>query len=179
MGTRGFVGLVNNGVEKITYNHFDSYPSGVGTDLLAELVPYRDDLTELRELASELTLVSEDTAPTDEERARYAAFADTSVSTGEDWYSLLRENQGSIVKPLKAGVMTDGGWMVTDAPYSEWGYLVDLDTGTFEVYQGHFDGAAAGRWAGQDKALNLVAVFNLHDLPEDTEFLKLCGEGGE
>jgi hypothetical protein len=31
MGTRGLVGFTVNGQHLLTYNHFDSYPSGLGT----------------------------------------------------------------------------------------------------------------------------------------------------
>lgn len=37
MGTRGFVGFVIDGQEKIGYNHFDSYPDGLGVDVLSWL----------------------------------------------------------------------------------------------------------------------------------------------
>jgi hypothetical protein len=177
MGTRGFLGFVNNGVEKITYNHYDAYPGGIGTDLLAELPELVKDYDKLQKRVSELALVDENTAPTEEDREKYAVFADFSVSTGQDWYSLLRNNQGSFAKPLEAGVMTDGGWMTEDAGYAEWGYLANLDDGTFEVYCGYspFRGKG-GRWNGNKKALGLVAVFNLHDLPTEDEFLKACDQ---
>ena len=34
MGTRGIVGFVSGGQEKLTYNHSDSYPSGLGVAVL-------------------------------------------------------------------------------------------------------------------------------------------------
>lgn len=34
MSTRGAVGIIKNGIEKIAYNHWDSYPSGLGQDIL-------------------------------------------------------------------------------------------------------------------------------------------------
>lgn len=37
MSTRGAVGIIFNGEEKIGYNHFDSYPDGLGTELITFL----------------------------------------------------------------------------------------------------------------------------------------------
>ena len=33
MGTRGFWGVRDNGRTRFTYNHFDSYPTGLGVDV--------------------------------------------------------------------------------------------------------------------------------------------------
>ena len=37
MSTRGAVGIIFNNEEKIGYNHFDSYPSGLGNEILTFL----------------------------------------------------------------------------------------------------------------------------------------------
>ena len=37
MGTRGLYGFRKNGVDKTTYNHFDSYPDGLGADVIESL----------------------------------------------------------------------------------------------------------------------------------------------
>ena len=34
MSTRGFIGFVIDGTEKIAYNHYDSYPSALGLNVL-------------------------------------------------------------------------------------------------------------------------------------------------
>lgn len=34
MGTRGLLGHIIRGKKKATYNHFDSYPSGLGMDIV-------------------------------------------------------------------------------------------------------------------------------------------------
>jgi len=35
MGTRGAYGFRKNGIDKVTYNHFDSYPEQLGESLEA------------------------------------------------------------------------------------------------------------------------------------------------
>lgn len=37
MGTRGVIGFYKNGKEKVGYNHYDSYPTGLGADLVRYL----------------------------------------------------------------------------------------------------------------------------------------------
>ena len=37
MGTRGAIGWSKGGVTKVTYNHFDSYPDGLGLDVVKYL----------------------------------------------------------------------------------------------------------------------------------------------
>ena len=48
MSTRGAVGIRMNGIDKIGYNHFDSYPTGLGDDILTWLKG--NDLTKLKKL---------------------------------------------------------------------------------------------------------------------------------
>ena len=50
MGTRGFTGFVVDGTEKIAYQQFDSYPSGVGVEVLAFLKTYPELLAKARDL---------------------------------------------------------------------------------------------------------------------------------
>jgi hypothetical protein len=148
MGTSGLWGFRLNGVDRITYNHFDSYPSGLGADLLAWA--READFVKVREQVAHLRLVDQMGTPTPEERAEFAAFHQD-VSTGEDWYSLLRSLQGDPALTLEAGVMTDGtGWD------GEWAYLFDLDTDTFEVHAGSFK--------------TMREVWPLHDLPSVETF---------
>ena len=57
MSTRGAVGLIfnNNNEEKIGYNHFDSYPEGLGNEILTFLKGKTID--ELKSIFSNITLV--------------------------------------------------------------------------------------------------------------------------
>src|SRR5688572_15254939 len=71
MGTRGFMGVVIDGEMKIGYMHWDSYPDGVGKDVLETLralllVDTNDDVAKL---ARGLKVVKQDTPPTAAEKA--------------------------------------------------------------------------------------------------------------
>ncbi len=58
MGTRGAVGFVLDEKEKITYNHFDSYPSGLGCDVLNYLNSIKD-FNKLNEHVRNIRLIDE------------------------------------------------------------------------------------------------------------------------
>lgn len=148
MGTRGAITFVHNGVEKTCYNHFDSYPSGLGTTMLDWLRSPDWDLDKVRALVAALRMVDEEATPTDEERERYAQYADTCVSTGKDWYALLRRTQGNPAAILEAGVAGDSEEFPLDSLFCEWVYVVDLDREVFEVYEGYQKSRPTkGRWA--------------------------------
>lgn len=55
MSTRGAVGIIFNGEEKIGYNHFDSYPEGLGNEILTFLKGKTID--DLKTLFSNITII--------------------------------------------------------------------------------------------------------------------------
>lgn len=148
MGTRGAITFVSNGIEKTTYNHCDSYPSGLGVDVLKWLRSNDWNLPTVRTQVDALLMVDDQTEPTPEERERFAQYADINVSTGKDWYSLLRETQGNPAAILDAGAATDAAGFPMDSLFCEWAYVVDLDREVFEVYKGfRQSGPSGGRWS--------------------------------
>lgn len=210
MGTRGFTGLVIDGVEKIGYQQYDSYPSGVGVQVLKELHELVKDMDLFKEKARELQVVSNVAPPTADQIEQLAEFTDLGVSnqSTDDWYCVLRSTQGSIREIVRAGFVEDSHTFPLDSLFCEYGYLVDLDRGTFEVYEGfQQDIPKAGRWAGRPtaeedaenykahvawcaengrdpwqkevseyKAVKLLHVWELDNLPDEATFLAVCEE---
>lgn len=86
MGTRGLWGFVIDGETKVTYNHYDSYPGGLGTDLVKALGNW--DPTSMLATVRALTMVSEDEKPTPEQQEALMQHADLGVGSGStgDWY---------------------------------------------------------------------------------------------
>jgi hypothetical protein len=174
MGTRGALGFVVDETAKITYNHFDSYPDGLGDDTLAWLRTTLDEgrEQEVRDQARALVAVDEDSEPTAEEWERFGHLADRNVSTGQDWYALLRDTQGDAGKILEAGAYADASTFPLDSLFCEWAYLVDFDTRTFEVYEGfRRTPATEGRWAEQSGRgdyypIQRIAAYSFDELPE-------------
>jgi hypothetical protein len=191
MGTRGFVGFVIDGTEKIAYNHFDSYPGGLGLDVLHWL--HVEPLAEpdaTRKRARALRVVANDSEPTDENIEQLQPFYNPNVGGHKDrpdWYQLLRETQGNLGLILKAGVTEDASHFPLDSLFAEWGYIVDFDAGVFEVYAGfqrspHSRGRFASREGGRSDGyypVALVASWPLSELPTDEAFLAIFGEDAD
>lgn len=150
MSTRGALGFRIHGTDKISYNHYDSYPAGLGETTLAFLKTALKDEKRLRERVDALRVVQEDEKPTFEDVQRLRPYTDLRISNQSvtDWYCLLRETQGDLEKILKAGVIADYKEFLSDSIFCEWAYIINLDTRVFEVYQGFQEKPhAAGRYA--------------------------------
>ena len=152
VGTRGLLGLVADDKVYGTYNHYDSYPSYLGVEV-AKFVRHVQGvgIPAVKAQAAALRLIDEDTDPTDADREQFAALTDSDVSTGRDWYSLLRNAQGDLKAYLDAGVWIDNLDFAEDSLFCEYGYLVNLDRGVVEFYLGFNKGPAVGRFANLPK----------------------------
>ena len=143
MGTRGFVGFCAEGNETIVYNQFDSYPSGIGLDVLefARTVntwEVSDPWEVVKNQAARLIHVSDDVPPTEEDVITLAPWTNLNVSTRstDDWYCLTRETHGNPGAILACGYADHAPEWPYDSLFCEWGYLLDLDFYKLEVYQG-------------------------------------------
>lgn len=158
MGTRGFITFVAGGTEKTTYNHFDSYPDGLGLKVL-EWAQGVTDWDAVKAQAEALRLVTDASAPpTPGDIARFSQYSwnreqhggPDDLRPGQQWYDLLHETQGDPAKILEAGVMEDNHDFPADSLFAEWGYVIDLDEQAFEVYRGfQIAPHTSGRFAGQ------------------------------
>jgi hypothetical protein len=166
MGTRGIVGFVVDGQEKLSYNHFDSYPDYLGVHTLEWLkskLTTRDGLAYLQadteEAIRSLQMVDESGVPTPEQFERVKRFYNGSVGsrTTDDgqvddslnWYQALREAQGDLGRTLDGGFALDSKGFALDSLFCEWGYIIDLDAERFDVYRGfQQEVPTEGRWAG-------------------------------
>src|SRR5690242_2033153 len=140
MSTRGAFGFRINGVDKIAYNHSDSYPEGLGDAVVSCITAWLQQMSpyDLRKLVSELRVVPRNSRPTEQDKEALAAYYDGGVGeqSKDDWYCLLRHTQGDPDAILDAGVLVDSSAFLTDATMCEYAYIVNLDDNTFEVYKG-------------------------------------------
>jgi len=154
MGTRGSWGLRCKGTDKLTYNHFDSYPDGLGATVIRAVCNYTDQ--ELAQTFDRLIVIDGETPPTAEEQARYADVANLHVSNQSmaDWYCLLRDGQGEpdLYMDGTYDHVYDGNDFMFDSLFCEWAYVINIDTRTLEVYKGfNHDASAAGRYASSQR----------------------------
>jgi hypothetical protein len=156
MGTRGAIGFRLDGQDKVTYNHFDSYPSGVGAELLTELCGIKN-WEAVKTAVRNITFIDQNEPPTEEQIELCAEFTDLGVGdqSTSDWYCLLRGAQGSLAPYLtgKLPFMSDNHTFLLASVFCEYAYIVNLDDMTLEFYKGfNKDNKLAGRYASKSKA---------------------------
>lgn len=129
MGTRGLIGVIADGVFKGTYNHFDSYPEGLGVEVAKQVVTMRENLPLWRDRAKALMLVGENTTPDRADKRRWKPYTDLGVSqqSTADWYCLTRNAQGKLDLVLEVGQAIDYREFVRDSLFCEYAYVVDFD----------------------------------------------------
>lgn len=137
MGTRGCYGFRKNGVDKLTYNHWDSYPDCLGHDVVEFCKS--TSVEELNAIFDRIILVDEMSKPTKKQIDECIGFYDGSVSTGsvEEWYCLLRETQGNL-NVYKRGLkyMINSCEFIKDSLFCEYAYIINLDTNCLEFWVG-------------------------------------------
>lgn len=185
MGTRGLCGFVVDGDVKSSYNHYDSYPSGLGAKIVEQIGYLTKNFSEdeLKEKVRDMFFVDDDSTPVTEDYIeKYKEYYDGNVggSTEVTWPQLLRDTQGDLVKNIEAGVMLDTNDFARDSLFCEWGYLVNLDTKMLEVYRGFQKTSHAdGRFADPDYTpdeefryypIRLVEEFPFNDIPNMKEW---------
>lgn len=162
MSTRGVIGLRYNGVDKISYNHFDSYLSQLGLHFLKALRGRnRQDLVEAY---ARMQLVGNETLPTPEQVENCRRYVEIPAASGatDSWFTLLRNAQGRADLWFSGlPFMVSAGDFLKDSLFCEWAYLLNLDEDVVEIYRGHNkDPDAPGRYAAlpEDAAYKGVAL---------------------
>jgi len=140
MGTRGAYGLHYKGQDKIVYNHSDSYPGGLGEDILKFASLHKDNSGELEAFFERILLVNDKLKPTLEQKEELKEFTDLGVGSGsdDDWYNLTRNLQGDLKSlfAMKQAYMIDNKEFLEDSLFCEWGYVINLDSRKLEIYRG-------------------------------------------
>lgn len=178
MGTRGAVGFVIKGEEKFAYNHYDSYPDGLGVEVLKFLREFPGGIEAMAEKAEKLQLVSDDVPATPEQilelRETTNWFVNQYSMAGPDgwpelptedvqWYNLLHRTQGDLAASLEVGYMEGANSFPLDSLFCEWAYVIDLDAEVLEVYVGfQKELPTSGRWDGRPTAEEDAVNYKRH-----------------
>lgn len=140
MSTRGYLGIKKKGELKGQYNHFDSYISGLGKDIVEYLNSLnKDNMIEILDKTFDyIELVDEDSKPTREQVLECKQYCDLNVSekSTDDWYCLLRDTQGNleIYVDEQCKYMLNGNDFLEDETFCEYGYVINLDTNKLDIY---------------------------------------------
>ena len=178
MGTRGAFGFRFETRDKVTYNHFDSYPSGLGNQV-ADFLKGFSDAEEIKKIFKNIVLVDMDSKPTKEQKAKAKELdlVDLTVSSQseDEWYCLLRKAQFDI-ESYKEGLpfMIDSHKFLGDSLFCEWAYIINLDICSLEIYRGfNKDQNACGRYASLNPDQGEYFGVVLHEtIPLDQFFGK-------
>lgn len=167
MSTRGIVGFRIDGTDRLTYNHYDSYPEGLGEDTVAEIrvMLKTHGLDEMKNMARRAKFVEKSTSLTVEEAKKFQNVCQNHI-------------RGSIRASLELGVMSDDKEFILDSLMCEWVYVLNFDDNLFEVYQGfqdspHSHGRYAALYNDNSKKFDepqyypcaLIATFRLDEIP--------------
>ena len=184
IGTRGAFGVVVDGVEKIGYCQYDTYPEGHGVENLQWIrsIIERGFENDARQLALDAKLVDDTVVAEKEDIEKLSAFTNLSVSkqSTDDWYCLTRDTHGQIRLMLDCGYILDSSNFPYDSLFCEWAYIIDFDKRQFEVYKGFQKDASkiVGRFSHGSISdedgyapVTLIAVYSFDDLPSDDDFL--------
>lgn len=176
MGTRGLYGFRKNKIDKVTYNHSDSYPEWLGE----EVVKFIRETTveEMREIVDKIVLVDDTMMPTDEELVYFKLTGKWNGDVNKfDWYTYLRDYQGNL-STYKDNLkyMSDDIDFIKHSLHCEWAYIINLDEMVLEVYKGFQNKPNNTRYYKEpyvahsgDKyyPCDLIATYPLNDIPTD------------
>lgn len=169
MGTRGAYGFRVGGQDKVTYNHYDSYPSYLGRNILKYVALTSPE--EIRLAAKRIILVDPESKPTPALIEKYSHYADINVASHQltDWYCLLRNTQGEIsLYSQNLRHMINSSEFLRDSLFCEWSYIMNCDSEICEIYRGfNKDPNAPGRYASlrRERASEYYGVFLLDEIP--------------
>lgn len=170
METRGVYGIRKEGQDKLTYNHYDSYPEWLGQQVYDFI--HSTSIEEMHEIFDRIVLVKESSDPTEEQIEMCKKYTNLSVSgrSFKDWYCLLRDTQGNL-EVYKDGLkyMVDSQNFIKDSLFCEYGYIINLDDNTFEVYEGFQEVPNNNRYACDPNRgyynCRLLIAYPLNNIP--------------
>lgn len=173
MGTRHLIAVALGGEYKIAqYGQWDGYPSGQGVAILKFLQSV--NLGEFREALTKCRWISEEEDKEIDNLSDWKIrYPQLSRDCGSDVLNLVLENKNNDI------ALTDSIMFAGDGLFCEYAYVIDLDTNTFECYEGFKkDDAPEGqRFRGMAKPeaeygpVHLTASWSLDALPSKEEFL--------
>ena len=185
MGTRHITAVVAEGEFVVAqYGQWDGYPTGAGNDIVASL---RGKIDQLKTSLKHIVPVDSGTVGrywsecgsdgrgADMETCRRfkAKHPTLDRDIGPNVLDILIHTTDPVELYLNVDFIADG-------LFCEWVYVVDLDSGMFEIYQGFQIHPSENRFSSMfEGTINgyyppkLVATYPLDDLPTDSQLKRL------
>lgn len=194
MGTRNLTVVVANKETKVAqYCQWDGYPSGQGLDIVKF---FRDKIKDPASLTRFKLKIANHATILDEAQINKlweSAGADGSGLVSMDVSNKLKQLYPTLHRDLGAEVLeyiydstedvplSDSLDFIKDGLFCEWAYVVDLDKGKLEVYQGVYNDkkpvkVAKNRFTAMGGQVRLKKKFDLLNLPSNEEFCKVLGD---
>jgi hypothetical protein len=169
MGTRNLTMVIQNGQTKVAqYGQWDGYPEGQGATALkflksSNLQHFTNQLQKCQFLKDS------------------GGYPPSNFVDRDHGAEILNEINNTNESEIK---LIDSTNFAGDSVFCEWGYVVDFDTQTFEVYKGfnkiplvendrffflQTDGGNHGHYP-----IKILEKFSLTDLPTLSKFLEIC-----
>lgn len=176
MGTRGVYGYRLDGKDKLSYNHFDSYPTGLGVSIAHQVQALLEiPEEELKETVRGLESVWEHEKASPELIEATKGYHDLNVSDQKptDPYCLFRKAQGDLLATLDIGYYLDANDFIKESLFCEWGYIVNLDEMVLEIWRGfQKEPVPDGRYGTEKDEYDfypcaMIAEFPLGEVTED------------
>ena len=196
MGTRNLTIVTSNGKTKVAqYGQWDGYPGGQGLTALSTLkrIIHNGQLGQFKAKIDNMQWLDKEGAE--------------KIEKDENWtvnYPYLSRDCGAqILEAIHFGTMqvhagigekkevtvnviglSDQYEFAADSLFCEWAYVIDLDKGTFEVYEGFnktpltetdrfYPLQVANKEQGEYYPIKLLASFDINNLPSEPDFLAI------
>lgn len=142
MASRGAYGVRIDGKDRVLFNFRDSQPDTFGLRFAREAEDLAADPEALAAKVRAARLVDPRAIPSPAERAQWGA----PEETPSNWLDLTQGDWGRLAPFLDVGVVPDRQAFLLDGLMCEYAYIINLDTGNFEVYEGGFNRPGRGRY---------------------------------
>lgn len=190
MGTRNLTMVISNKETKVAqYGQWDGYPSGQGATALNFLL--NTNITEFKEKLNRVHFINDEKQKEIDEWLK-------SIGSENGWlnmeqssqyqkkYPLLTRDNGAGVLQLIMDSTEDELWLhdqsefAADSLFCEWAYVIDLDKGYFEVYEG-FQKKPLGKTqrfkhlesdGSEYYPVRMIKKYDLDNLPTEEQFLE-------
>jgi len=138
MPTRGLLGFYINSKWYVIYNEFDSYPKGLGDNILKDIRKAHDRkaFDKWRDQVPNLRIIDTSVSPTPEDVKRYAAYTNLKKYTKstDDWKCLLFKAK-NLSGCLSAGCIMNHVTEDGQPIWQHYAYILNYDTNKIDFYK--------------------------------------------